>query len=226
MEEGREVGKALKEYRRQKGLSLKEVSEKTRIPLRYLRLIESCRYDRLPSTSYAQLYIRNYADFLGLSTDKFTSLFRRDLAVQYGAERTKQWKLRNRGAFYGQTLKERGELAVIKLRPVVVKWIVYFLPFFLIFLYLLRQYLIYTHPPRLDIKLSCLEKGERGVVVRVEGKADPTAVVRVENELIVLRQDGTFSTQTLLPPRAKKLKIVVEGVNGKKRTTAVPINCN
>lgn len=225
MEEGKQVGKVLKEHRQQRGLSLKEVSERTKIPLRYLRSIENCRYEELPSTSYAQLYVRNYADFLGLSVDKFSSLFRRDLAVRYGGERSRRWKLKTAGLFYRQNLKEKGKLALIRYRPIATKWIIYFLPLGLILLYLLRQYLIFTRPPKLDVKLSCVQEGKEGRVVRVEGRTDPNAAVKVEGELVVVRSDGSFSTQLFLPSKSKRIQIFVEGINGKRQTKKIPVKC-
>lgn len=225
MKEGKQVGEALKEYRQQRGFSLKEVSEKTKIPLRYLKLIEDCRYEELPSTSYAQLYVRNYADFLGLSVDKFSSLFRRDLAVRYGAERTQKWKLKTANLLYRQNLKERGKLALIRYRPMVTKWIVYFLPLGLVLLYLLRQYLIFARPPKLDVKLSCVRESKEGRVVRIEGKTDRDAAVKVEGEAVVIRSDGSFSTQLFLPLKSKKIQIFVEGINGRSQTKKIPVEC-
>jgi len=68
----------LKEERIEKGLSLEEVSQSTKIKVVYLDCIEKGEYNKLPSVSHASGFVRNYAKFLGLNEKEVLGLFRRE----------------------------------------------------------------------------------------------------------------------------------------------------
>jgi transcriptional regulator with XRE-family HTH domain len=61
-----ELGHILREARETKGLTLREVQEKTRISSRFLEALEMGDYDRLPTPTHVRGFLRNYARFLGL----------------------------------------------------------------------------------------------------------------------------------------------------------------
>ncbi|MEW6297714.1 MAG: helix-turn-helix transcriptional regulator [Thermodesulfobacteriota bacterium] len=62
-----EVAVSLRRAREEKGLSLKEVEEKTHIPVYYLRILEGEGDPRLlADTLYLVPFLRSYSAFLGL----------------------------------------------------------------------------------------------------------------------------------------------------------------
>ncbi|MFT8709803.1 MAG: RodZ domain-containing protein [Sporolactobacillus sp.] len=73
-----ELGQALREAREQKGLSLDDLQEETKIQKRYLQAIEAGNFEQLPGEFYRRAFIRNYAETLGLD---FAALI-----DQYGSE--------------------------------------------------------------------------------------------------------------------------------------------
>ncbi len=60
------LGEKLKTIRTQKGISLEEISQITKIKVSSLEAIEADDFDRLPSTVYTKSFIRLYASHLGL----------------------------------------------------------------------------------------------------------------------------------------------------------------
>src|SRR3989337_2619720 len=76
------LGDRLQEVRLEKGLSLEEVSENTKIKKTFLEYIEKGEYNKLPSVSYAQGFVRNYAKFLGLPEKGILALFRREFDAE------------------------------------------------------------------------------------------------------------------------------------------------
>ena len=72
------AGEKLQEARLVKGLSLEDVSKSTKIKAKFLEHIETGEYNKLPSVSYAQGFVRNYALFLGLPEKEIMALFRRE----------------------------------------------------------------------------------------------------------------------------------------------------
>jgi cytoskeleton protein RodZ len=61
-----EIGHLLREARENKGLSLEDVQDATRINSRYLAALEAGQYDKLPTAVHVRGFLRNYARFLGL----------------------------------------------------------------------------------------------------------------------------------------------------------------
>ncbi|MFN2103243.1 MAG: helix-turn-helix domain-containing protein [Candidatus Promineifilaceae bacterium] len=61
-----ELGQILRQARENKGLSLEEVNEQTRISVRYLEALENGDYSALPTATHTRGFLRNYARFLDL----------------------------------------------------------------------------------------------------------------------------------------------------------------
>jgi cytoskeleton protein RodZ len=61
-------GAQLRQAREQRGLSLDEVSTKTRVQRRYLQALEEGTVDKLPEPVYARGFLKRYADFLELDS--------------------------------------------------------------------------------------------------------------------------------------------------------------
>jgi ABC-type lipoprotein export system ATPase subunit len=63
---GDHTGRLLESGRRERGLSLEEAARQTGIPARILEGLEKEDAARLPGTAYARVFLRNYANSLGL----------------------------------------------------------------------------------------------------------------------------------------------------------------
>jgi cytoskeleton protein RodZ len=64
--DGAAIGRFLEQRRKEKGLSLEEVEQATKIRKRYLDGLEREDYAVLPAGVYAQGFLKTYANFLGL----------------------------------------------------------------------------------------------------------------------------------------------------------------
>lgn len=78
------IGEKLRLAREARGIALRDISEQTRISIRYLEAIETDDYQRLPGGIFNRSFIRAYAKFIGY--DEQTAL-----------------------EDYARTLRERGE---------------------------------------------------------------------------------------------------------------------
>ena len=74
------AGEILKQTRKKKRISLKRAAKETKIHFQYLQALEEDNYQKLPSLTSAKGFLKNYAEFLGLSSIKIMALFRRDFA--------------------------------------------------------------------------------------------------------------------------------------------------
>lgn len=75
-----EIGDLLKRTRQAKGLTIDDVQEATKIRARYLEAMEEGRFDVLPGEVYVKGFLRNYADFVGLSGDEVVAQYKAKLA--------------------------------------------------------------------------------------------------------------------------------------------------
>ena len=71
-QEGGQVGSLLEAKRREKGLSLKDVEQATKIRTRYLEGLEREDYSVLPDPIYARGFLKTYANFLGLDGEQLS----------------------------------------------------------------------------------------------------------------------------------------------------------
>ena len=60
------IGEKLRLAREARGIALREISEQTRISIRYLEAIEADDYKRLPGGIFNRSFIRAYAKFVGV----------------------------------------------------------------------------------------------------------------------------------------------------------------
>lgn len=63
------LGDTLKECRTEKNISLKEAATATSIRMAYLQAIEEGDIQKLPSPVYAQGFVKQYANYLGIDGD-------------------------------------------------------------------------------------------------------------------------------------------------------------
>ena len=63
---GAEIGRLLEQKRKERGLSLEEVEQATKIRKRYLTGLEREDYAMLPDAVYARGFLKTYANYLGL----------------------------------------------------------------------------------------------------------------------------------------------------------------
>ncbi len=67
-----QIGAVLAQRRRQKGLSLRDVEQATKIRTRYLEGLEREDYSLLPDAVYVQGFLKTYANFLGLDGEQLS----------------------------------------------------------------------------------------------------------------------------------------------------------
>ncbi|HKI86540.1 MAG TPA: helix-turn-helix domain-containing protein, partial [Thermoanaerobaculia bacterium] len=65
----------LKQQRELRGVALRDISDETKISLRYLEALESNRFDVLPAQVFVRGFLRQYARFVGLDADEAVNAF-------------------------------------------------------------------------------------------------------------------------------------------------------
>ncbi|HEY2107598.1 MAG TPA: helix-turn-helix domain-containing protein [Candidatus Binataceae bacterium] len=75
----RSLGAILRSEREARELSIREVSERIRIPARYLTMLEANDYGAIADELYLLPFVRGYADFLGLEAGTLSARFLRGI---------------------------------------------------------------------------------------------------------------------------------------------------
>jgi cytoskeleton protein RodZ len=73
------LGEQLRRAREAKGMSLDDIANRTRIPIRHLQNIERGEWDALPAPTYAIGFTRNYANAVGLDGAVLARALRDDI---------------------------------------------------------------------------------------------------------------------------------------------------
>lgn len=88
------AGQILTQTRKRKRIGLDRAAKATRIKTDYLQALEEDNYQKLPSLTSAKGFLKNYAEFLGLSSEKILAVFRRDFSGDKAGELLSQEKAR------------------------------------------------------------------------------------------------------------------------------------
>ncbi len=199
------VGQRLKEARLAKGLTLEEVSQATKIRSSFLASIEKGEYHSLPSSSYVQGFVRNYADFLGLPQREIMALFKRE----YDEEK-----------YYSVLPKGFVEQKSLPLKRIKIHQAVLLILGILLLLggFLFYQYRSAFFDPQL-IVTEPKEQSQTQQEIVIVGRTDPNATIFVNNVPVTVDQDGAFMKKiTAFPGRNT---IIIKAINRFGRETTV-----
>jgi cytoskeletal protein RodZ len=79
VDDGVDIGSALRAAREFRGLNLQDVADATRIRQSYIEALEDLRLDELPSRPFTIGYVKSYAKLLGLDGDAAVARFKLDV---------------------------------------------------------------------------------------------------------------------------------------------------
>ncbi|HWC77738.1 MAG TPA: helix-turn-helix transcriptional regulator, partial [Blastocatellia bacterium] len=74
------LGEELRRRREERGTTLAEISEATRIGTRFLKAIEADNFSVLPGGIYTRNFIRSYAERVGMSEDEAIALYQQQVS--------------------------------------------------------------------------------------------------------------------------------------------------
>jgi cytoskeletal protein RodZ len=195
------IGKLLKDARAKKRYSLAKVEEHTKIKQDFIRAIESQDWKDLPDYTVVVGFVKNIAGFLGVSQKQATALLRRDyppqkLTINPKPDVSKEFRWSPRLTF------------VVGVAMVII----------VVLGYLGFQYIGFVSPPRLEV----FEPREGQVVkvdsIKVSGQTNPDAVVKANNQPILVNEDGAFSADINIFEGTSEIVIKATSRSGKETT--------
>lgn len=184
----------LKNTRLDKSWELSEISKKLKIPIKSLQAIENEDVANFPAEPYCSLIIKDYADFLGLNGQEIICLFRRDFD-QKKKNKTKQ----NR--FFSFTPQFTFTISIVV--------IIILFSFYLIF-----EYIKFNQPPKLKVNWP-IESTTSSQTVDIFGTTDSESTIRINQDLIIVDNQGNFQKKINLSNGDNKIIIESKSPSGK-----------
>lgn len=199
------VGERLAIERRRKGLSIEEVAKGTKIRPQFLIALERGDYKKLPSSAYIRGFIKNYAQYLGLSTKETLALFRREFNErEFLGVLPESFTHPKQQAFAGVRLSQAA---------IYIAIIVIFVLGFVFF-----QYKAAFFGPSLIVS----NPKENAVItnsqVEVKGNTDQNVTVSVDDQAADVANDGSFQKYIVVLAGATEIKIKAVNSFGKVTT--------
>ncbi len=108
----KEVGSILKEAREEKRLSLKEIKDKTCIPLHHIIAIEAGEREKLPEDLYLAGFIKRYAKSLGLNEQLISEIY-----IKGNKKENKNYEEKDFDMLFDNNTEAEHETNVFKFKP-------------------------------------------------------------------------------------------------------------
>jgi cytoskeletal protein RodZ len=201
------VGKLLRTARRKKNIDLDEVVEATKIKRKFLQALEKNNFRAISSPVAAAGFIKNYAEFLDLSSERLLALFRRDT------------RRAGKKEVIPQGIKEELEKSGLSWSPKTTFIAITLTIFFLLAAYLAYQYFSFASAP--DLEVFQPQEGQQIETNQlvVFGRTDAGAVVKINGQPVSPSEDGTFRFG--LDLLTGENKILVEAFNKQGKESRV-----
>lgn len=197
------VGEILKQTRIKKNLTLEEIEKQTKIRKKILRAFEDDDFFSQPSFAFSLGLLKNYSNFLGLSSEEILAIYRR------------QRQEEKITLLPEKIIKPPQTHIGLKKNLIFITLLFLIIFYFLHFLFDKPYLKLYF--PKKDIIVK-----ER--VIEVKGKTDPKNELLINNQKVLLKDDGNFSEKITLIRGENTLLIVVRNQQGKERRREIKIN--
>jgi cytoskeletal protein RodZ len=203
------LGEKLRNLRSERRISLGEVSRVTRIQVKYLEYLEDGEYNKLPVDVYVKGFLRGYAQFLGVDDGILMRLYEKEKGIKNNLEKVSPNKTIE---------KEKINISPFLITPKVLVFFVFSFIFFGGVFYLYKEIDAFANTPKLIIINPAQNSSSDGNSVVVEGITDKDARVFINNQPILVSDEGRFSEDLALQSGTNTINI--NAINRFEKTTS------
>jgi len=193
------IGQILKEARLSKGYSLHYVEEKTKIKKSFIESIENQKWESLPAFPTVLGFVKSISGVLGVDEKTAIATLKRDYPPQ---------KLR--------ISPKPDAVSKFSWNPKLTFIVGIAVVLIVVFGYLIFQYIQFISPPRLSVDSPKENQVIMGNSVLVFGTTNSDAKVTVNNQPVIVGDDGKFSVTINIVPETKEIKISAISRSGKE----------
>lgn len=193
------IGQAIKEVRTKKKMSLGKLAVVTKIRKEFIEAIENENWLSLPEYPVVTGFVKNIYQALDLDARAGVALLRRDyppkkLTINPKPDVSKEFIWSPKFTFFaGITLVAVSILG-----------------------YLIFQYINFISPPKLIVDTPTEGQVITSVRVAVSGITDSEASVKVNNQPVIIEEDGKFTTNVEVVTDTKEVIVIAKSRSGKE----------
>jgi len=200
------IGEQLRAARENQHITLKGASRRLKIREAYLKALEEEDFAALPQGAYILGFLRNYALLLRLNYRELRDTYRKQFGGKDDEEREIAPEASNRRKIGFVLTPARVIAFVIIVGSALFLW------------YLFSQYQSLTKPPVLEITSPLEGEVFAARSIKITGRTDPNATLRINGEEVHLSTEGTFDREFIaLKNGPESLEIVSENrISGKQ----------
>ena len=197
----RTIGDILKTARVAKRYSLKKVERETKIKKEFVDAIERGDWVALPELPVIAGFVKNLASFLGVDVKMAQATLKRDYPPRGLSINPKP----DVGGRFTWTPKYTFLLGIL----IIVVMLLGYLAF---------QFIKFNSPPALEVTSPPDSFITTSNKVDVSGKTDSDATIKINNQLVLVGNDGTFSGQVEIFEGTSEIEIKAVSRSGKETT--------
>jgi hypothetical protein len=205
------LGEKLKKLRSDKRFSLGEASRVTRIQVKYLEYLEEGNYDKLPADVYIKGFLRSYGDFLGVDGVVLTRIYEKERGIQKNLKKGNDTENGTRSG------PKKINVSPFILTPKKIIFAIAILIFSGAIYYLYKEFQSFANAPRLTIISPLPNTDLDSNSVFVEGVTDKDAVLFINDQPVLINDEGKFRENITL--RSGANAITVKAINKFKKET-------
>ncbi len=193
------IGEFIKDSRTKKRLSIEKLEKATKIKREFIQAIEQEQWQKLPERPVVSGFVKNIAQTLDADKNQALALFRRDYPPKSLVINPKPDVLKK--FTWSPKLTFVAGVAVVAI---------------VIMSYLGMQYIRFVTPPSLEVMQPAEEQVVRDKNLKVLGSTDPEVTVVVNNQPVLVEENGDFSTEVEVFEGTKEIMIVATSRSGKE----------
>jgi len=210
------LGERLKKLRSERRISLFEVSKHTKIQIKYLEYLEEGKYDKLPADVYVKGFLKNYAEFLIIDSGVLIRLYEKEKEIKKNLEKQKNG---------GKKPKQSKPLKISSfvLTPKIITISAIALLTLGGFFYLYKEVGSFASLPRLVVTSPEQNASVSGNSVLVEGITEKDARLYINDQPILVNDDGKFRENLTLQSGTNFIKILAVNRFEKEASQAITV---
>ncbi|MDX9913358.1 MAG: helix-turn-helix domain-containing protein [Candidatus Moranbacteria bacterium] len=195
------LGEKMRRIRNEKRVILPEIAKNTKIQLEYLEYLENGDYNKLPADVYVKGFLKSFADYLGVNEEYLIKSFNKEKSIQKNIEGGSKEKIK----------PNKINLSRFAITPKIISIFFISLFFLALMFYLYKNLNNFVSNPELIIMNPAADSIINDTKVLVKGKTDIGNDLFINNQLVLVDDDGVFSENVVL--REGKNVIIVKSVN-------------
>lgn len=195
------VGARLKSARKKKKLTLETAEESTKVRAKYLQAIENDDWREFPSRIYVLGFVRRYAEFLELDSDKILQEFKTEFGRAWSDLKGKS------------SAKKFAEDFIITPKLIISTTVI--IAVLAMIFYVALSINKFSRPPEIAI-IAPKEEVVTDKTTLIEGKTSDTAVVEINSQTVNVSDSGEFTQKVDLTEGLNIFEISAKNRIGKE----------